>query len=479
MKPLEDVFSEIFALIESKKAVELKTKGRDPIEVFLEDFFIYDGVLKISYRLKGELMEIALTELESVDGLSIFEILGLNEGDFHLFEKERFGRGEEKPLVAQNRYSVKSLMRYLKEMIEGDVNLMEVCLRAEVANFSRSSQGHVYFSLKEDDVSIRCVFFKSRQRDDVQFGNGDLVEVIGDLKLYGAQSSYQITVQKATALGGEGIFYSQYRKLWGELQSLGFFEESRKKSIPKYPKKVALITSLEGAAIEDILKIWEGKNYFDAMIYPVAVQGKNAAKEMIEALGFANEDHETDVILLSRGGGSVEDLWCFNDRSLVEAVSYSRAPVVTAIGHEVDSSLCDYASSLRVPTPTAAAYYLLTHYEGLENYCQDLKEDIKEAFFWTLEETKGHFRNLKEALADGFKGEINRVKGDLEAKKAFLESLIPKNILEQGYAVVRDSFGKQIKRSKDAKDGVLTLEFSDGKLNVLLEAKKAKEVRRA
>lgn len=251
-------------------------------------------------------------------------------------------------------YSVSRLNREAKRLLA--THFLNVRVEGEVSNFSAPSSGHWYFTLKDAQAQVRCAMFRGQQqRLSFRPGNGDLIVVQAQVSLYEPRGDYQLVVDHMEQ-AGDGALRQAFERLKLKLLNEGLFDESRKQAVPLIPRCIGVITSPTGAAIHDILTVL--KRRFPAIpvvIYPVAVQGEAAQFEIGAALQLANQRNEADVLILARGGGSLEDLWCFNQESVARAIAASRIPIITGIGHEVDFTIADFAADLRAPTPSAAA----------------------------------------------------------------------------------------------------------------------------
>lgn len=251
-------------------------------------------------------------------------------------------------------YSVSALNRQVKSCLEQTLGLVSV--QGEMSNLTKPSSGHWYFTLKDQHAQIRCVFFRHKQlRAHAQMGNGLQVVLQGCLSLYEARGDFQLIVETMTE-AGLGDLHQQFEQLKQKLFASGLFDPARKKSLPRFPHKIGVITSPTGAAIKDILTTLSRRYPLAPIqIYPTDVQGKMAAPQLAAAIVQANEERSCDVLILARGGGSLEDLWAFNDEALAYVIAASQIPIVTGIGHEIDVTIADLVADLRAPTPTAAA----------------------------------------------------------------------------------------------------------------------------
>lgn len=256
--------------------------------------------------------------------------------------------------ASESVYSVSQLNRETKRLLA--THFMTVRVQGEVSNFSAPSSGHWYFSLKDAQAQIRCAMFRGQQqRLGFKPDNGDLVVVDAQVSLYEPRGDYQLVVEHMEQ-AGDGALRQAFERLKNKLLAEGLFDAGRKRDIPLIPKQIGIITSASGAAVHDILTVLRRR--FPAVpvvLYPVAVQGESAKFEISAALELANQRDEADVLILARGGGSLEDLWAFNEEIVARAIAASRIPVIAGIGHEVDFTIADFAADLRAPTPSAAA----------------------------------------------------------------------------------------------------------------------------
>lgn len=255
-----------------------------------------------------------------------------------------------------NALSVTQLNGYIKSLLENDAFLGEVAVRGEISNMKYHTSGHLYFTLKDGNSEIAAVMFRSSaQRMSFRADNGMSVTAYGKVSVYEKSGRYQLYVSAMTD-DGFGALFLEYRRLYEKLSQEGLFSEERKRPIPNFPKKIGIITSPTGAAIRDMLNV-TGRRWrcADVVIFPSLVQGTDAPENLRRGIEYFNADRSCDVIIIGRGGGSIEDLWAFNDEALTRAVAASEIPVISAVGHEVDFTLCDFASDLRAPTPSAAA----------------------------------------------------------------------------------------------------------------------------
>lgn len=296
-------------------------------------------------------------------------------------------------------YSVSEVLQSARMLLES--KFPNVLVQGEITDFKHHSSGHMYFSLKDEKGVLRCAFFKG-QNMALAFKpeNGMKVVAGGLLSLYQAYGQFQMIVQslEPQGVGSLQLAFEQLKKKLGEE---GLFDPARKRPLPKYPRRVAVITSAQGAALQDFLKILAtrvGIEDFD--IFDVRVQGREAAPEIIAALGEASDKKEHDVLVLTRGGGSQEDLAVFNDEGVVRALAASEVPTLSAIGHEVDFTLCDFVADLRAPTPTAAAAMLAPGRDEVEAELENLAHRLRDSLMDLVEEKKRDLRELSGILQE-------------------------------------------------------------------------------
>lgn len=404
-------------------------------------------------------------------------------------------------------YTVSGIVKDLKNTIEG--KYFYIKLKGEITGFKKHPSGHLYFSLKDDSAMINVVMFKSY----AEFCNIDLqdgLEVIlsGKLTIYKERSNYQLLAETAQ-ISGVGALLKIIEERKKKFEKEGLFNIERKKPIPKLPKSMGLITAESGAAIHDILSRLENRTFISIFLYSVLMQGKNSSKEIIEAINYFNSlsnDKQPQVLVITRGGGSVEDLMSFNDEDLVRAVANSKIPIISAVGHEVDWTLIDYASDLRLPTPTSVAEYLTIskeqayinlNYLIVRLYKIVLKNNIKKAeslkniFFNFLFNKTNRFNNtlnninyIEIKLNNFFKIIVQKYKNNkillskIDINKLIKNILIKLNIrmnlynlklynFEKKYPILKDNSGKVIKYKKELiENEEYTLNFVDGKVKV-------------
>lgn len=299
----------------------------------------------------------------------------------------------------ENYLSVTALTKYIKAKLEGDKHLVSIYIKGEISNFKHHSRGHFYFTLKDEQAQISCIMFSNYVKQ-VTFSpkDGDHVLLQGRMSIYEAGGSYSIQVAEMK-LDGIGELYLKYEALKKDLSDKGYFEQSHKKAIPKFPKKIGVVTSPTGAVIEDI-KNTVTRRYLlsEIHLYPALVQGPDSSKSIHDQIVLANKLNEVDVLIVGRGGGSIEDLWGFNELPAIMAIFESKIPVITAIGHETDFTLCDFVSDLRAPTPTAAAELATPNKSDLlEDILYD-QELINKLFYRFIEQNQTKLVHIDQRL---------------------------------------------------------------------------------
>lgn len=296
-------------------------------------------------------------------------------------------------------YSVSAINQFIKNMFEREYALSVVFVKGEISNCKYHSSGHIYFTLKDASSAVSCVMFAGDRRGlSFRLTDGQEVVIGGAIRVYERDGRYQLYAKKIT-LAGEGILYERYEKLKKELEEKGYFDESRKKTLPKYVKQVGIVTARTGAAIQDMIQIAARRNpYVQLVLYPAKVQGEGASDTIVE--GIRTLDRlGVDVIIVGRGGGSIEDLWAFNEEKTATAIYECGTPVVSAVGHETDTTIADYVADLRAPTPSAAAELVVYDVRQVLEHIYECKDRLIRTIFDRLDMAKervaGYERQLK------------------------------------------------------------------------------------
>ncbi len=397
---------------------------------------------------------------------------------------------EQLPLFTPPSLSVTDITRYLRQVMESDPVLQDVWVLGEVSNLSRPSSGHLYFTLKDANASLRCVIWRTTAaRLRVPLQNGSLVEAHGSISLYERDGQYQLYIDTLRP-AGEGQLYLQFLQLKEQLESEGLFAPERKRPLPAHPQRIGLVTSPTGAALQDILNTLRHRYPLaDVILAPCAVQGDEAPPTILAAFERLHRlDPPPDVILVARGGGSLEDLWAFNDARVVRAVANSAIPVVTGIGHETDFTLADFAADLRAPTPTGAATLATPDIADLLPEVSAARERLEELAQSALLERRANLQrqqarlvqasprwrilNDRQRLDEWQQRLLGAAARGMTLRKTLLQgisvrlaSLDPHAILQRGFAIVSNSEGQILLRAGQVSPGeLLNIRLSDGDL---------------
>ncbi len=386
--------------------------------------------------------------------------------------------------------SVTQLNMYVKSVLDGNPNLNDVFVSGEISNFTNHyKSGHLYMSIKDDGAVIKAVMFKG-YASHLQFTpeNGMKVIVRGKVSIYERDGNYQLYIT-AMKQAGLGELQLKYEQLKAQLEKQGLFDVKHKKPLPKIPSKIAVITSPTGAAVQDILNILKRRfPVVNVVMCPVQVQGELAAPQLIEAVKKVNELEAADVIIIGRGGGSIEDLWAFNNEELARAIFDSKIPVISAVGHETDFTICDYVADRRAPTPSAAAELAVPDKDELNNVLIKTKNNLKANLIRIFENKQLGFKALmnkqcmqnpyfsvvvKGQSVDLLENRLNKAFENIYAKSnaLFLEvatklnSLSPTNVMLRGYSVVIKE-GSVVSSAKQLNCGdEIKIKLSDGDKN--------------
>ena len=383
--------------------------------------------------------------------------------------------------------SVSQLNKYIKEMFADDNILRNVIVKGEVSNF-KESRGNYYFSLKDEMSAIQCIIFTNYSGAGVDTGSisdGAQVTVYGKVAVYEKGGTYAIYVNKIEN-SGLGEYFIKLEELKKKLFELGMFDDSYKKEIPKYAINIGVVTAENGAAIRDIFKTIKDKNpYANVTLYPSLVQGDNAYKTIVDGI-MTLDKMDLDVIIVGRGGGSIEDLYCFNDERVAYAIFSAKTPIISAVGHEINDSISDLVADVRVATPTAAGEMATFSYDEFENDLENYKlslddiignklERLKEGLESRkkqiaalapkvkIERYKDNLKHIKDKLNTSIDNKVLNLKHDLEK---YIEKLKSRDVLDKlgkGLAYTTDVKGKKIKSIKDVKVGnVILSRLKDG-----------------
>lgn len=359
--------------------------------------------------------------------------------------------------------SVSQVNEYVKSLIANDENLRYICVKGEISNFKRGANGHCYFSLKDSKCLISAVMFSDSARKLIFHPkDGDEVICLASLGVYEARGTYQLYVQHME-LNGQGQLLLEFEELKKKLNAEGLFDPKRKKPINIYPNAIGVISAKNSAALKDILTNLKRRYPIaDVYVFPSAVQGADAPKELLKALEVALT-YPLDTIIIGRGGGASEDLSAFNDETLARAVAASNIPIIAAVGHEIDFTILDFVADARVSTPTGAAEKATVDKREIQQSMDDSLEKMENIITSKLRSIKKDIISSKEELESVLYRRLDKLKREIKYKKDTLEALNPNNVLARGYSITLDESGKAVKSIKNLKIGnKLITKVSDG-----------------
>ncbi|MBQ8559693.1 MAG: exodeoxyribonuclease VII large subunit [Tyzzerella sp.] len=393
----------------------------------------------------------------------------------------------------RNVYSVKQVNAYIKNMFTQDFMLSRIYVKGEVSNCKYHTSGHIYFSLKDESGSIACIMFAG-QRSGLGFRmqDGQQVIVLGNVTTYERDGKYQLYA-KEIILDGAGLLYERFEALKRELGEMGMFAEEYKQPIPRFAKRIGIVTAPTGAAIRDIMNISARRNpYVQLILYPALVQGEGAAASIVKGIETL-EKQDVDVIIVGRGGGSIEDLWAFNEEVVARAIFNCRTPIISAVGHETDTTIADYVADLRAPTPSAAAELAVFEYQALANYLDDKRLKLRKAMYQKIQlermkieryrikmnylhpgtrlrEQQQRCVELEQRLGLAMEKKLTLSKQKLAIRIERMKGLSPLAKLNQGFSYVSSESGNVVKSIQDVKkEDRLTIYVTDGIVKAKVE----------
>ena len=393
----------------------------------------------------------------------------------------------------RNVYSVKQVNAYIKNMFTQDFMLNRIYVKGEVSNCKYHTSGHIYFSLKDESGSIACIMFAG-QRSGLGFRmqDGQQVIVLGTVTTYERDGKYQLYA-KEIILDGAGLLYERFEALKRELGEMGMFAEEYKQPIPRFAKRIGIVTAPTGAAIRDIMNISGRRNpYVQLILYPALVQGEGAAASIVKGIE-ALEKQNVDIIIVGRGGGSIEDLWAFNEEVVARAIFNCRTPIISAVGHETDTTIADYVADLRAPTPSAAAELAVFEYQALANYLDDKRLQLRKAMYQRIQlermkieryrikmnylhpgtrlrEQQQRCVELEQRLRLAMEKKLTLSKQKLAIHIERMKGLSPLAKLNQGFSYVSRDSGNVVKSIQDVKkEDRLTIYVTDGIVKAKVE----------
>jgi len=390
--------------------------------------------------------------------------------------------------------SVTQVNLYIKEKLENDVFMSNVTVKGEISNIKIHSSGHIYMSLKDEKGVIRAVMFRGNaSKLAFKPDNGMKVVASGRISVYERDGNYQLYIDSMKQ-EGIGDLHIAFEKLKIQLSEEGLFDVKYKKPLPKYPKKVGVVTAPTGAAIRDIINVLTRRfSYSDVLLYPVLVQGENSAESIVSAIEWFNDKRAADVLIIGRGGGSIEDLWSFNEEIVARAIFKSEIPIVSAVGHEIDFTISDFVSDLRAPTPSAAAELvvpdereLISKFDNvlkriklcsskiLDNKRLNLKFYAEKNVLTNPESMINNQKIYLDSLYKSFENSISKIteakKKELSVMVSKLDGLSPLGTLSRGFSVTKDEKGNVLRSVKQVKKGdLLKVTLTDGEINTRVE----------
>lgn len=383
-------------------------------------------------------------------------------------------------------FSVKEINRLVRELLEQ--SFPSFWISGEISNFISASSGHWYFSLKDDEAQVRCTMFKNKNMAaDWVPKNGEKIEAKCFIGLYEARGEYQLNIELIRHAGA-GLLSEAFNQLKEKLLKEGLFEPSRKKSIPQFPKSIGVITSPTGAAIEDILITLKRRSpHIPIFIYPSLVQGKEAPSAIVKAIETANTRMECDVLILARGGGSIEDLWAFNEEIVARAIVASKIPTITGVGHETDTTIADFVSDLRAPTPTGAAELVTSHTVELIKTIQAYKNQLNKMMASVIRELMQKIDYLEKRLISprqqiqrqkeqihqyiqrinqSMKNAMIQYRLNIDKLKLNLDHLSPHAVLSRGYSIITNVDGQIVNNVNQLKlDDKIHIQLNHGQVD--------------
>lgn len=419
--------------------------------------------------------------------------------------------------MSQHYLTVTQLTGIIREVLQQDVRLVKVWVQGEISNFTHHPRGHMYFHLKDEQSRIKAVMFAGQNRRlRFQPENGMMVLACGSVSLYERDGQLQLYVQEMHP-AGLGDLYLAFEQLKKRLEAEGLFRAEHKKPLPPFPQKVGIITSPTGAAIRDILTTLRRRYpLVHIIIAPVAVQGELAVPSIVEAIRAFNEHQDVDLLIVGRGGGSIEELWAFNEEQLARAIFASRIPVISAVGHETDVTIADWVADVRAPTPTAAAELAVPNLEEVRNHLQHLQQRLRLALVQKVERKKEHLARLNQSLTSArlverlmreeqrldhlldklqrypallaerleqkrqqlhtrlverMQKRLDKETHQLELLLRQLDALSPLKVMQRGYALVKDRQGELVISVQGIQPGDrLNIHLRDGKVHTIVHS---------
>lgn len=389
-------------------------------------------------------------------------------------------------LVMQNAYSVRQINSYIKMMFSQDFVLNKISVKGEVSNCKYHTSGHIYFTLKEESSALSCVMFAGDRRGlSFQLQNGQQVIVSGNVDVYERDGTYQLYARKIVS-DGIGALYEKFEALKQELEEMGMFAPEYKQPIPFFVRKLGIVTAPTGAAVRDMIQVAKRRNpYIEIYLYPAQVQGEGAKESIVRGIECLDQC-DMDVIIIGRGGGSLEDLYAFNEKIVAEAIFQCKTPVISAVGHETDVTISDFAADLRAPTPSAAAELAVAEFSEIVSSLKQYKNQLAEAMRQKLEQCRMkrdqsevrlaylnpkrqvkdqrmHLMEKEEKLQKAMSDKMKEKRQMLSLYIEKMKGLSPLEKLNQGYAFVQNKEGDRVTHIDQVHEGeFIKVYMSDG-----------------
>ena len=399
----------------------------------------------------------------------------------------------------KNVYSIRQVNLYISNMFRQDFMLNRIYVKGEVSNCKYHTSGHIYFSLKDDSGSLACVMFAgNRSGLKFQMQNGQSVIVLGSISVYERDGKYQLYAREIIQ-DGMGLLYEKFQALNQELEEMGMFAPEYKQPIPAFSRRVGIVTAPTGAAIRDIMNISYRRNpYVQLILYPALVQGEEAADSIVRGIELLDQSH-VDVIIVGRGGGSMEDLWAFNEEKVARAIFQCETPVISAVGHETDFTIADYVADLRAPTPSAAAELAVADMAAIQGQLQDIQQRLQNRMSERLSDRKKELEHLQEKLKyvspqhqiqekyqrlTDIEEELQMLMQQIMKERRHqlmiyverMKGLSPLEKLSQGYSYTADARGRKITATEQVQPGdLLQIYVSDGQILAEVKEKEKTE----
>ena len=386
--------------------------------------------------------------------------------------------------MTRNVYTVKQVNAYIKNMFTQDYMLNRIYVKGEVSNCKYHTSGHIYFSLKDESGTIACVMFAG-QRGGLSFrmSEGQQIVVLGSVNVYERSGSYQLYA-KEIRLDGDGLLYERFQMLKKELEEMGMFAPEYKKPIPSFASRIGVVTAPTGAAVRDIMNIAGRRNpYVQLILYPAQVQGEGAKESIVRGIRML-EAYGVDVMIVGRGGGSIEDLWAFNEEEVARAIFECSVPVISAVGHETDTTIADYAADLRAPTPSAAAELAVYDYRqvqmGMQEYRLRMNRLLNQKIQGSrlkylhprlkLQEQQQRLSEMEDRMKMLMEGKVRDARHRMALYVEVMKGLSPLQKLSHGYAYVEGRDKKAIKSIRQVRNqDRLSIYVTDGILQATVE----------